>query len=736
MLRIRSAWRPLAALGLVAFALSCSQAAPAPAPAPARAPVAQAPAPAAGKDTLVLMGEPTVVDTLPTVEAGRFDTGKMWTFEHPPLDYFQQEYHWRPTPQWLDHVRLSALRLPDCSASFISPDGLLLSNHHCARDPETAVQRPGEDLLKTGFYAATQADERKVPDLYVDQLVQIKDVTAEIQSAMQPGQSDQQQVEARDQKIDEVGQQLSQQTGLKCDVTTLYDGGEYSAYCYRRYTDVRLVFVVETQIGYFGGDYDNFTYPRYDLDMSMFRVYGPDGKPLHTPDYLSFSDSGATPGLPVFVIGNPGSTSRLNTLSQLEYRRDFQYPYTIRLLQSRADILDQYMKAHPDQHDKYINDYFGYTNSLKAYTGELKGLNTPELMARKVAFEKKFRAAVEADTALARKYGSLWDDIAGLWKKIGDIAPRLYALNQGGSLSSQTLGTALGLVQYGQAAVSGMVPDSSLRQFRQELDTTHINPALDAMILAAQLRDAEHLVGADDPFVEAALQGRSPDSAAAAIVMGSAVPDSAKRAALLADPARIAASNDPAIQLTRELLPRLRQVYQQYRQVHDAEEVRTAQLGHALFDVYGNSIPPDATFTLRLADGVVQGYEYNGTLAPPITTFYGLYNRHFSHVGQSDWALPPRWATPPANFSLATPLDFVSTNDIIGGNSGSPVVNEQGRIVGLIFDGNIESLPGDFIYTTETNRAVAVHSQAILTALRDVYGAKRIVSEIEAARRQ
>jgi Peptidase S46 len=734
MISTRRDRRSLVALGLALSLFACASPGPAPAPVPARAP-APAPARAGGRDTLVLMGTPTVIDTLPVVEAGRFDTGKMWTFENPPLDYFQQAYHFRPTPQWLDHVRLAALRLPDCSASFISPNGLLMSNHHCARESETAVQRPGEDLLANGFYAATQADERRVPDLYVDQLVQIKDVTAEIQSAMSPGQSDQQQVAARDHMIDQVDQQLSQQTGLKCDVTSLYDGGEYSAYCYRRYTDVRLVFAVETQIGYFGGDYDNFTYPRYDLDVSMFRVYGPDGQQLKTPDYLAWSDSGATPGTPVFVIGNPGSTSRLNTVAQLEYRRDFQYPYTIRLLQSRADILDQYMKRHPDQHDKYINDYFSYTNSLKAYTGELKGLQTPELMARKVAFEKKFRAAVAADTALERKYGTLWDEIASLRKRIAAVAPQLYALNQGGSLGSQTLGTALGLIQYEQAAASGMMPDSSMRQFRQELDTTRINPALDAMILAAQLRDAQQLVGSDDPFVQDALQGRTPDSAAAAIVQGSAVPDSARRAALLADPARIAASTDPAIRLTRGLLPRLRQVYQQYRQLTDAEQVRTARLGRALFDVYGTSIPPDATFTLRLADGVVQGYDYNGTLAPPITTFYGLYNRHFSHVGQADWALPRRWAKPPAGFDLATPLDFVSTNDIIGGNSGSPVVNEAGRIVGLIFDGNIESLPGDFIYTTETNRAVAVHSAAILTALRSVYGATRIVSEIEAAKR-
>jgi hypothetical protein len=699
---------------------------------------ATAPTPVAGQagrgDTIMLIGQPLVLDTLPAVEAGRFDTGKMWTFESAPLDYFQQEYHFRPTPQWLDHARLAALRLPDCTASFVSPNGLVMSNHHCARESATAVSRPGEDLLANGFYAATQADERKVPDLYVDQLVVIRDVTAEVQAGIPAGAPEEQQVAARDRKIEEVGARLSDSTKLRCDVTPLYNGAKYSSYCYRRYDDVRLVFAPETQIGYFGGDYDNFTYPRYDLDVSFFRVYGPDGQPLKPQDYLVWSDSGATEGMPIFVIGNPGSTSRLNTVAQLEYRRDSQYPYTIHLLESRAKILDQYMSRHPDQRDKYINDYFGYTNSLKAYTGELKGLRTPELMARKVAFEKKFKAAVRADSSLNRQYGSLWDEVAKLRSQIKDVAPRLNAMNQGGSVRSQTLATALGLIQYAQAASSGMVPDSTLQAFRKELETTRINRELDAQILAAQFEDAVQLLGPGDPFVHDALQGKTPDQAAADLVNASALPDSARLVAMIANPAQVSTSTDPAIRLMRSTLPRLRAAYQEYQRLSDAEEVRASRLARALFDVYGTSIPPDATFTLRIADGVVKGYEYNGTIAPVFTTFYGLYNRHYSHAGKADWDLPARWLKPPADFNLATPLDFVATADIIGGNSGSPVINTSGQIVGLVFDGNIESLPGDFIYTTETNRTVAVHSLGILEALRHVYRADRIVSELEATR--
>jgi hypothetical protein len=717
-------------LGLLLWLAACSGGA---APRTVPTPVAGQ---AARGDTIMLIGQPQVVDTLPAVEAGRFDAGKMWTFENAPLDYFQQEYHFRPTTQWLDHVRLAALRLPDCTASFVSSNGLVMSNHHCARESATAVSKPGEDLLTNGFYAATQADERKVPNLYLDQLVVIRDVTDEVQRGIPTGASEQQQVAARDQRIEEVGARLSDSTKLRCDVTALYNGAKYSSYCYRRYEDVRLVFAPETQIGYFGGDYDNFTYPRYDLDVSFFRVYGPDGQPLKPQDFLSWSDSGATLGMPVFVVGNPGSTSRLNTVAQLEYRRDFQYPYTIRLLESRAKILDDYMKQHPDQRDKYINDYFGYTNSLKAYTGELKGLRTPELMARKVAFEKKFKAAVRADSALNRQYGSLWDEIARLRSQIQDVAPRLNAMNQGGGVRSQTLATALGLIQYAQAASSGMVPDSTLEAFRKELAGTQINRELDAHILAAQFQDAVQLLGPDDPFVHDALQGKTPDDAATALVNASALPDSAQLRAMITTPAQVSTSTDPAIRLMRSTLPRLRAAYQEYQRLSDAEDVRTGRLARALFDVYGTSIPPDATFTLRIADGVVKGYEYNGTIAPVFTTFYGLYNRHYGHVGQADWALPARWLKPPADFNLATPLDFVATNDIIGGNSGSPVVNTAGQIVGLIFDGNIESLPGDFIYTTETNRAVAVHSAGILEALRHMYHADRIVTELEQTRRR
>jgi hypothetical protein len=686
------------------------------------------------RDTVVLMGPATVLGTLPAAEPGRFDTGKMWTFENPPLDYFEATYGFRPSQEWLDRVRQAALRLPNCTASFVSPRGLVLTNHHCARESATAVSREGEDLLTDGFYAPALADERRVPDLYVDQLAAIRDVTREVQSAIDSTAPEEERVRARDAKIAELERQLSQELGLRCEITSLYHGGRYSSYCYRRYEDVRLVFVPEGAVGYFGGDPDNFTYPRYAYDVAFYRVYQ-DGQPLSTTTYLPWSDSGATPGEPVFVIGNPGSTSRLNTVAQLEYRRDHQYPFTLRLLGSRAEILRRYMEQHPEQKSRYINDYFSITNALKAYTGELEGLRNPNLMARKVAFERRFRDSVMADSNLARAYGNLWDEIADIRRQIAQVAPRLNALNQGGLLRSRTLELAATLVQYAQAASGGFAPESLLEQVRDELLGARIDPELDAQMLQAQIEDAIYLLGPNDPFLEQALAGRTPEVAAREIVRGSAMADSARRAELVLNPARVMASPDPAIRLMRSTLPRLQAAIQEYQRLTGAEELRTGKLAEALFKVYGTSIPPDATFTLRIADGVVQGYSYNGTEAPPYTTFYGMYDRHFSHRGREEWELPPRWKNPPREFDLGTPLNLVSTNDIIGGNSGSPLVNVRGEIVGVIFDGNIESLPGDFIYTTETARAISVHSAGILEALRDLYRAERLVSELLQARR-
>ncbi|MDH5805654.1 MAG: S46 family peptidase [Gemmatimonadota bacterium] len=677
-------------------------------PASDPVPVAVAPIPAFEAD-------------VPAIEPGRFDTGKMWTFENPPLDYFEEAYGFRPTREWLDGVRMSSLRLPNCTASFVSGTGLVMSNHHCAREAASAVTMEGEDLLTTGFYAATLGDERRVPDLYVDQLVEMHDVTDRIAISDDPAE--------RGARSNAVRDSAAADLGLRCEVTSLYNGGKYSLYCFHRFDDVRLVFVPELQIGYFGGDSDNFTYPRYVIDASFFRVYEA-GEPYEPEHHYGWNEDGAALGDAVFVIGNPGSTLRLNTVSQLMYRRDVQEPFTIRLLESRAAIFEHYMEHHPDQRPRYINNYFSIMNSLKLYRGRLEALIDPTIMGRKVGFEGRFRQAVTANPELNSEYGTIWDEIATIRSRMRRLSPTLSAFSTGGFLRSQILAVAQAMVEYAEAAQSGSVPDSVLQTQRARLQEVEFNIDLDHHMIEAQIEDAALLLGEDELFVVQALQGRTPQQAGREIADGStAVTDSEQRTSLLADPSSILTSDDPAISLMRSVLPRFRETLAAYRGLTARETVLSQRLARGLFDVYGTSIAPDATFTLRIADGVVEGYDYNGTKAPYYTTFYGMYDRYYSHGG-GEWELPQRWLAPGDEFDMSTPLNMVSTNDITGGNSGSPLINTAGEVVGLIFDGNIESLSGDFIYTTETARSVSVRAEAIIEALKNIYGANRIVNEL------
>ncbi len=677
---------------------------------------------------------------LDTVKAGRFDTGKMWTFENPPVDYFQEAYAFRPSEQWLENARLGAIRFASwCSSSFVSADGLVMTNHHCGRGPIEQVSKEGENLLTNGFYARTPAEERKVDGLYVDQLVKIDDVTAEVQAAIDKGKSDEEKNDNKRKAIMEIEARAGKESGLQCSVVTMYNGGKYSLYSYKRYDDVRLVFAPELQLGFFGGDPDNFTYPRYDLDCSFFRVYQDSVTPLKTTHYFPFSKNGAKAGEPVFVIGNPGRTTRLNTVAQLEYTRDIRYPLTVKMLANRADILQKQMKEHPDRKEELLNQYFGITNSLKAISGQLDGLRDPVLMARKRDFEKKFRAAVDAKPELKAKYGAIWDNIAECRNMTRKISPELNTFGFTMGLRSALLGFASRAVDYANQL---SLPDEerdkpnrgngiTMLKSRIARSVGRVDVKNEIQYLTAQLQEAAAMLGADDPFVKKALAGRSYSDAAAALINGSALKDSASRVQLLDGGASaINSSTDPLVELAREAAPRYRKAQAALKEYSAREEANVNLLGQALFSVYGTSIPPDATFTLRLADGVVKGYDYNGTTAPAFTTFYGMYDRYYSNPGDENWDLPERWKNLPKDFDLSTPVNFVSTCDIIGGNSGSPVVNKDLQIVGLVFDGNMESLPGDFIFTEEKNRTVAVHSSGLMEAFKHIYHADRLVQEL------
>ena len=675
---------------------------------------------------------------LDTVKAGKFDMGKMWTFEYPPIDYFQKEYNFKPTQEWFDHVRKSALRFANyCSASFVSADGLVMTNDHCGRESVADVTKEGEDLMKNGFYAETLADERPVPGLYVDQLVLIRDVTDEIQSAMDEGKTDEEKSAIEDSVINEIKTREKESTGLRIQITPLYNGGKFSEYGYKRYTDVRLVFAPETELGFFGGDPDNFTYPRYDLDCTFFRVYDENGNPLKTDDYFKWSDSGAVAGEPVFVVGNPGSTDRLSTMAQLEYERDISYPRTLNMLNNMIDMYKKMIQDNPERKTELQNRLFMFSNSQKAYKGMLEGLRNPVLMQKKRDFEKKFKAAVMADPDLKSKYGDLWDKIAGTRQQLRDVSNQLFAL----SLNPLTTSDLF--------YVAGDVVDlaNELKLPENQRDEDYTGEALDSTIagifpdsldmekqrdlLKDQVKVFYEYLGENSSLVQKLTGGRRGEDAVNYMLDNTVLTDSVKLRALIdKGPDAILNSDDPFIYFIVHTEDARGDLRNEVSKILDKEGVYSQELGKALFAVYGTSIPPDATFTLRISDGVVKGFPYNGTVAPPFTTFYGLYDRYYSFGKKEPWSLPERWVNPPADFQLKTPFDFVATNDIIGGNSGSPVINENAEIVGLAFDGNIQSLPGNFIYTPEENRMVAVHSAGLLEAVKNMYKATRLSDEL------
>ena len=676
-----------------------------------------------------------------TVKAGLFDTGKMWTFDYPPTEYFKQAYNFAPSSDWYENARLGALRLPGCTASFVSEDGLVFTNHHCARGALDAVNREGENLPGEGFFAPTLADERKAANMFADQLQLMEDVTAEVVKAFETGKTDEERVANRTAKITEIEKRYKDKTGLNCNVVTFYNGGKYSVYGYKRFTDVRLVFAPELATAFFGGDYDNFTYPRYDLDISFFRVYDDDGKPLKTKNFFKWSKNGAQEGEPVFVIGNPGSTSRLLTVARLEFNRDHAYPYILGRLTEMVSIYSAYIAGHPDSKLQYQTQLFGFSNSQKVYVGRVKGLHDRIIMAKKRDFERKFRNSVMSNPSLKAQYEKVWDEIENVQKEKAALFNELQALTFTGLGRPTVLSLANSLIDYAallrlpEADRATRLRGMTLDALKGRLASTTINVELDQAILISHLKFLSAFFGSSNATFNKLTGGMSPEAAAASLMKSTTLTKADNVKDLLNKSAdEIEKSSDPFISFVTAFAQRGKTVRDKYSEALSKEQARVQVLGKALFDVYGTSIPPDATFTLRIADGVVKNYEYNGTLAPLYTTFYGLYDRYYSFEKKDPWGIPDRWKNPPSTFDMSTRYNFISTNDIIGGNSGSAVVNKNLEVVGIAFDGNIESLPGDFIFDDTQNRCVSVHSSGILEALEDIYKADRLAAELKAGK--
>ncbi len=671
-------------------------------------------------------------------QAGRFDMGKMWTFENAPMDYFTQTYGFTADQDWFDTARLAALRIPGCSAAFVSPNGLVVTNHHCARGAVVNVTREGESLLDDGFYATSLDEERPIPNYYVDQLIAAEDVSDEVLQAMDQASGEQARESARQEVISQIQDRIGSahaggEGAVRVEVTALYNGGRYSAYTYRRFTDVRMVAAAELQLGFFGGDPDNFTYPRYALDFTFLRVYGSDGEPLETEHFFGWSLDGVQEDDVVFVIGNPGPTNRLNTVAQLEFQRDVSVAAQKSFLGSRLDIMREFYEENPDQGEAMglRNQMFGLSNSLKANSGRLDALKDPVIMERKADGERLFQEALDADPELRVQWGDLIQNVANIQAEKMAVAPEYsaYVRLAPGNTESALLVRGIYAAQYLQAQEAGGVPPAQLDQVRDQILEIASHPEeMEEAFLAERLRDFERFLGRDHPVTSAALGGRSVEGATTHLLTRSALSSAESTEAALESGTLSAA--DPAIVLARAILPSLAGYQTRLNALSAQERELAADLGKARFAVYGPDVPPDASRSPRITDGVVKPYTYNGTLAPVYTTFFGLYDHFYSYGRESDWNLPDRWLPPHPELDLGTPLNFISTADTYGGNSGSPAVTPGLEIVGLNFDRNVEGLSRDFIFLPERGRNIMVDVRAIKEAMDVVYDADRIVQEI------
>jgi hypothetical protein len=678
-----------------------------------------------------------LVLALAAAAVGRGDEG-MWTFDNVPRKLIKEKYGFDITDQWLEHVRLASVRVGEGgSGSFVSPDGLLFTNQHIGRGQVAKLSTPQRDLVKEGFYAATRQDELKCPDLEINVLVSYEDVSTRVQGAVKDGASDKDANSLRKAEMSAIEKECSTATGLKCEVITLYSGGEYWLYRNRKYTDLRLVFAPEEQIAYFGGDYDNFTYPRWNFDITFFRVYE-NGQPLKTQHYLKWSKAGAAEGELIFTPGYPGSTARLLTVSQIKYQRDLGNPTQMQVWSSRRDAMVRYAALGAEQTRRASAGRLGLENSIKRLVGQQDGLLNPRIFRKKEDDEAALRARVAGNPDWQKTYAAAWDQIAAAYAQLPAYAKRVAFSNL---TASRLAGMASTIVRYADeirkpsAQRYPEFTDARLEGLKFGLfSAAPVYADMEEAQLAAWLEDAQKMLGPDDSFVKAALGGQAPSALAKQVMSGTTLADVAARKALVeGGPSAIAASTDPLIAFARRVEPVIRELRAWQEETIQSIDTRAGQkIAEARFAVYGKTAYPDANFNLRLEYGTVLGYEEDTTLVPPKTTFYGLYERAAGFSEKAPFTLPARWRDGRGKLDLATPFNFVYTADTIGGNSGSPVINRSAEICGINFDSNVQKLPNRYMYIDEAegSRAVGVHSAGIIEGLKKLYGADALVAEL------
>jgi len=663
----------------------------------------------------------------------------MWLYNSFPKESVRARYGFEPTQQWLDHVRLSSVRFNNgASGSFVSVDGLTLTNHHVGSKCIQQLSTGGRDYMKTGFYARSLAEEAKCPDLELNQLLTIADVTAQVNAAVKPAMPVAEAGQARRAAMSAIEKNCTHSTGLRCDVVTLYAGGVYNLYEYKKYTDVRLVFAPEFDVAFFGGDPDNFNYPRYDLDVAFFRVYEND-KPAHLDNYLHWAGVGVKEGDLIFVSGHPGSTDRLKTVSELEFLRDVAYPLTLATLARRIALLQDFSAISEEDTRIARQNLFGYQNSYKAISGSERGLKDEDLMAAKTLDEQRLRSFVASSPQLKADIGDPWSAIAQAMVVNRQTHLPFAYLERMYGFNSELAGIAHTLARVTQERTK---PDGErLREYADaglpSLEQQLFSPApiyklLETVKLADSLADMQRALGDTNPTVARVLGGKSAEEVAQRLIGGTKLDDVAVRQQLYSGGVPgIEASSDPLIVLARTIDPDARAVRKLYDdQVEAVERQEGARIAKARFSMAGFNEPPDATFTLRLAYGAVRSYTENGRQVPYFTTLGGVYQHAAEHGDQPPYRLPERWMVSKSKLNLDTPVNFVATADTIGGNSGSPLVNQSGEIVGVNFDRNLEALPRNFFYEDKVGRNVSVDVRGIQEALRHIYDATTLADEL------
>lgn len=666
----------------------------------------------------------------------RADEG-MWTLDAVPVTSIVQSYGFTPSQAFLEHLRLSALRLGEgCTASFVSPHGLILTSHHCVADCVAQASSAQLNYVELGFDAKHAADERVCRDSEVDQLVRIEDVTKSIETALVAVTAGSRAKALRDARAAAI-RTCGSDPAIHCEVVSLYGGNVYDLYRYRRYTDVRLVFAPEFAIAQFGGDAANFGFPRYDFDIGFLRAYER-GRPVSSADYLHVSRVGSAAADLVFAAANPGPSKRSLTLEELAFERRYRYPADIPRLAEYRGILEQFATRGADAGLEATGPLYSVQNMLREEGGEQRALEDPHFLQLRQDDETRLRRAVTADATLQGTDGSAWDDLAALQTLRAHLYPSFAAV-RGENFDSGLLGDARLLVR---AAAERKKPDAerlagfsdaSLVSMRSQLSAgSGLNSDLEAITLAFGLTKLRATLGADDPLVQSFLGNESPEGLAHRLVSGTKLADPAVRRALFdGGQAAIDASTDPMIAYAKYIDDDIRTVLKDYEtRVVDPTRVAKERISNARYAVYGSSVDPDGTFTLRFSYGAVAGFDANGTAIKPYTTFGGLYD---GAKASPPYALPASWLAAKSALDLSTPMNVSTTIDSVGGDSGRPLVNRDGDAVGLLSGGNVYALGATFGFDPVLERAVALDSRAILAALEKVYHADGIVAELQQA---